>query len=176
MDLPVATITKSNDIDCVNFEAQLIPTGGVSYQWYPLTYISNTHIANPVVNPPIDTKYSVVAKNENSCKTKDSVIVQSNTLNANAAKFEIASAFTPNHDGLNDCFSVKYWGPADFFDISIYDRWGHPVYHSNNLNNCWDGTVNGKPQGSGTYVYKITVSSNCSNGLVHKNGTLVLIR
>ena len=176
LDLPVATITKSNDIDCLNFEAQLVATGGVSYQWYPLTYISNSHIANPVVNPPVDTKYSVVVKNENSCKATDAVIVQSNTLDANTAKFEIAGAFTPNHDGLNDCFSVKYWGPANFFDISIYDRWGYLVYHSNNINNCWDGAVNGRPQAPGTYVYKITVSSNCSNGLVHKKGTLVLIR
>ena len=175
-DVPAVTITKSNDIDCLNFEAQLIASGGMSYQWYPSTYISNTHIPNPVVYPPVDTKYIVVAKNEFSCKTRDSILVQSNTLNADAAKFEIANAFTPNHDGLNDCFSVKYWGPANFFDISIYDRWGYLVYHSNNINNCWDGTIRGAPQASGTYVYKISVSSKCSNGLLYKKGTVVLMR
>ena len=111
----------------------------------------------------------------NSCSNTDSILVRS-TYNPDAVKFEIAGAFTPNHDGINDCFSVKYWGPADFFDMSIYNRWGQVVFHSNNITACWDGTFKGQPQTTGAYIYQISVSSNCSNGVVHKKGTLVLIR
>ena len=91
-------------------------------------------------------------------------------------KFYVPSGFTPNNDGLNDCFSVKYWGPAVAFDMSIYNRWGQLIYYSKNINSCWDGTLNGIPQPVGTYVYRISVLSKCSNGLIYKKGTLVLRR
>ena len=88
----------------------------------------------------------------------------------------VASAFTPNGDGLNDCFGVHYWGPPATFDMMIYDKWGVPVYHSKNINECWDGTYKGKKQGSGTYVYMITATSVCGQDKVFKKGTVVLIR
>ena len=174
-ELPVIIISKSNDVDCINYHAQLIATGGLSYKWSPGTYINNTTIYNPVVNPPADTWYAVEVKGSNNCYNTDSILVKS-AYNPADTKFEIATAFTPNHDGLNDCFSVKYWGFADSFDMSIYDRWGHLVFHSNNINNCWDGTVKGIPQNAGTFVYQINVSSKCTEGILHKKGTLVLIR
>lgn len=173
--LPQISLSKSNDIDCINYQAQLIAQGGVSYTWYPSTYINNTHVNNPTVYPVSDTWYSVIASGENKCTSKDSVLVKSN-YNPEDAKFNIASAFTPNHDGLNDCFSVRYWGPADFFELSIYNRWGQVIFHSNNINACWDGNYKGLPQPAGTYVYQISVSSNCTEGVVHKKGTFVLIR
>jgi len=173
---PTITITKSNDIDCINLQAQLMATGGVNFKWTPDKYITNTGIDNPIVNPPSNTWYYVNVKGENGCKNEDSILVTS-TINADAAVFDVPNAFTPNHDGLNDCFSVKYWGPADYFSIEIYDRWGYLVYHSNNINACWNGTISSKPQPSGTYVYKISVSSKCTNNIiVHKKGTIVLIR
>ncbi|MEP6466981.1 MAG: LamG-like jellyroll fold domain-containing protein [Parafilimonas sp.] len=174
--LPAITVTKSNDVDCINFESQLMATGGISFTWTPDKFITNTQIDNPVVNPSSDTWYFVNVKGENGCKSQDSILVKS-TINSDVAAFIVPNAFTPNHDGLNDCFSVKYWGPADYFDLAIYDRWGYLVYHSNNIKSCWDGTLNGKPQSSGTYVYKISVSSKCTNDVVvHKKGTVVLIR
>ena len=175
-DLPLVTISKSNDIDCINFEAQLIATGGVSYLWSPSTNISSTHVFNPKVTPRTDTRYFVTVRDANGCSTKDSVLVNSTNANANAARFEAATAFTPNHDGLNDCFNVKYWGTADFFDMSIYNRWGQLVFHSNDINKCWDGNFKGLPQPADTYIYKISISSNCSKGLINRKGTVVLIR
>jgi gliding motility-associated-like protein len=175
-DIPAINVTKSNDIDCLNFESQLNATGGINYLWSPSTYISNAFISNPIVNPRVDTKYFVTVSGSNGCKNQDSILVASTIDNADAVKFEIANAFTPNNDGLNDCFSVKYWGPADAFDMSIYNRWGQIVFHSNNVNSCWDGTYRGIPQPVGTYVYIITASTKCSNGVLHKKGTLVLLR
>jgi gliding motility-associated-like protein len=175
-DLPVVTITKSNDIDCINFEAQLTASGGVNYLWSPATNISSIHISNPKVTPRTDTRYFVTVKGTNGCSNKDSVLVNSTNANADAAKFEAATAFTPNHDGLNDCFNVKYWGTADVFDMVIYNRWGQLVFYTNDINKCWDGTFKGSPQATGTYVYVINISSNCSKGLIHRRGTVVLIR
>lgn len=175
-ELPVVTVTKSNDVDCLNYQSQLNATGGIDYSWSPATYISAINIPNPVVNPPADTKYFVTAFGSNGCKNQDSVLVHSSLTNIEAVKFEVANAFTPNNDGVNDCFSVKYWGAANAFDMSIYNRWGQVVFHSNNINNCWDGTYNGIPQPTGTYIYVITATTNCSVGILHKKGTLMLVR
>lgn len=174
--LPVVTVTKSNDIDCLNFESQLNAGGGINYLWSPATYISAINIPNPVVDPPADTKYFVTAFGSNGCKNQDSILVHSSLSNTEAVKFEIANAFTPNNDGVNDCFSVKYWGPADAFEMSIYNRWGQIVFHSNNINNCWDGTYNGMPQPTNAYVYVITATTKCSVAVLHKKGMLMLVR
>ncbi len=63
------------------------------------------------------------------------------------------NAFTPDGDGINETF-----GPAtryiESFEMSIFDRWGHLVYHSEDINKPWDGkTGNGKIV-QGVYVYR----------------------
>lgn len=174
-EAPHITIMKSNDVDCLLPQATLTASGGIQYTWGPATFISNIHINNPVVSPPSDTWYFVNAKGQNGCKHKDSILVRSSFV-IGASPFQVPGAFTPNNDGLNDCFSLRNWGPVDYFDILIYDRWGRLVFHSNNINSCWDGAINGTPQSAGTYVYQIKVSSKCTEGVVSKKGTLVLIR
>jgi len=86
----------------------------------------------------------------------------------------VATAFTPNKDGLNDCFGVTHWPLADDFQLSIYNRWGERIFHTTDLSNCWDGTFKGKEQGAGVYVYMIFATTSC--GPTFKKGTFVLIR
>ncbi|MEZ4722103.1 MAG: gliding motility-associated C-terminal domain-containing protein [Flavobacteriales bacterium] len=51
------------------------------------------------------------------------------------------TSFTPNGDGLNDCFQIMTEGvPFEHFDLTIYDRWGRQVFRSINQHQCWDGT------------------------------------
>ena len=174
-EVPNVTLAKSNDVDCLTPQATLTARGGVQYTWKPATFISNMYINNPVVTPPSDTWYSVNVKDQNGCKSSDSILVKS-SFAVGSLPFQVPGAFTPNNDGLNDCFSLKNWGPVDYFDILIYDRWGYLVFHSSNINSCWDGAVKGVPQGAGTFVYQVKVSSKCTEGVVMKKGTLVLIR
>ena len=170
---PKITISKSNDLDCSQPDAQLNATGGLSYVWQPDTFINNNTIPNPQVSPPSDTWYAVTATASNSCTTTDSVLVKSSI---DKAGFLVASGFTPNGDGLNDCIGVKYWGIPASFNMMIYDKWGMPVYASKNIDECWDGSYKGKKQGSGTYVYFITATNVCGRDKIFRKGTIVLIR
>jgi gliding motility-associated-like protein len=43
-------------------------------------------------------------------------------------------------------------------DVNVYNRWGALVYHSDNYNNDWDGTYQGKPLPDATYYYVIQVT------------------
>lgn len=70
----------------------------------------------------------------------------------------IPNAFTPSKDdNRNDVFNVQGMGfLADSFEMSIYDRWGHIVFKTNDVYKGWDGSVKGGPKAQqGVYIYKI---------------------
>jgi gliding motility-associated-like protein len=66
------------------------------------------------------------------------------------------TAFTPNGDGLNDRF-VPVHGYIPKYEIVILNRNGVVVYRSENIDEGWDGTRNGKPCLPGMYVYKARI-------------------
>jgi gliding motility-associated-like protein len=42
----------------------------------------------------------------------------------------------------------------------IFDRWGMMIFHSNSLQNGWDGSIHGNICQEDTYVYLIQVTDN----------------
>jgi hypothetical protein len=131
---PVVTILKSNDIDCSTPQAQLLATGGSTFSWSPVLNINNANISNPIVYPETDTWFKVMVTN-NGCSSQDSILVKSD-LSKGQANFYVPNAFTPNMDGLNDCFGVPYWSITDEFELSVYNRWGQLVFITNDKMKC----------------------------------------
>jgi gliding motility-associated-like protein len=86
------------------------------------------------------------------------------------------SAFTPNADGKNDLFRMI--GPHSLYDfrLSIYNRWGQLVFTTNDTLNGWDGTLNGKLQPSGTYVWFCEFKKSNAQQTTRVKGTITLIR
>ena len=63
------------------------------------------------------------------------------------------------------------------YELVIYDRAGDIVYHSDNINEAWDGTKNGRICNKGTYMYKIYYSfDHDSDNIMTKKGTVFLFR
>lgn len=167
------TATKLNDVDCFISQAKLQATGGTHYMWQPAATLNNAGIANPVASPVETTTYYVTASNGTACVERDSIQVKIITANATNGYY-LASAFTPNGDGQNDCFRIKDWGGIKTIQFSVYNRWGERIFYSTSPTGCWDGTYNGVPQASGTYVYQVAANTIC--GPVYRKGTIVLIR
>jgi gliding motility-associated-like protein len=86
----------------------------------------------------------------------------------------IPDAFSPNNDGQNDIFYVRGNCIATM-DISIYDRWGNKVFESRNQATGWDGTYNGKPMNTGTYMYSLK-GTQFDGTLLDKRGSITLVR
>lgn len=172
--LPVINIQKSNDIDCTNSTARLSAGGGNTYVWSPVTGLSNNHISNPTVSPRVTTLYTVKVSDGYGCSSVDSMLVSVNLAN-NMNGYNLPNAFTPNQDGLNDCFGIKSWGFVEQLEFSIFNRWGVRVFYTKDPAACWDGTFGNLPQDTGTYVYYITAQSTCGGSFTRK-GTFVLIR
>lgn len=172
---PSINLTKSNDIDCTNPQAQLNASGGSNFSWSPVINISNPMISNPIVFSDQDTWYKVIVTDSKGCTNEDSIFVKSD-FSKGVNDFFVPNAFTPNNDGLNDCFNVRFWGKTEEFEFSIYNRWGELVYSTKNRTACWDGTYKGMKQNAGVFVYQIRAKSACSPTPVYRKGTLVLIR
>lgn len=78
----------------------------------------------------------------------------------------IPTVFTPNNDGQNDLYKIR----TNFqtVNISIYNRWGKPVYSLNgNVEDlAWDGTDqnSGQKVADGVYYYVVKLQGRFDDG------------
>ncbi|MEO7049995.1 MAG: gliding motility-associated C-terminal domain-containing protein [Ferruginibacter sp.] len=171
LPLPTVKAAKSNDLNCTSSSAQLSATGASTYNWTPSSSLDNAGSANPIASPKISTTYIVTGTDANKCMNIDSIqVVKTSTNNV----IYIPNSFTPNHDGLNDCFHVLIQGGLKNFEFFIYDRWGKKVFESNNTGSCWDGRYKNIDSPAGNYVFYFKAITEC--GIIVKKGNVLLIR
>ncbi len=140
----------------------------VNILWTPAEGLSCTDCLQPIAAPTFNTTYYVVITDENGCLAIDSVTVWVDI------DFNVPNAFTPNDDGLNDEFNIQTEMLISYY-IAIYNRWGDLVFTSDDINEGWNGTLNGVLQEIGTYMYVIE-SVTTMNTPITKTGTLTLLR
>ncbi len=172
LPLPSVHATSSNDLTCSLGSSQLNASGAESYTWSPTSGLNNSNVSNPVASPASTTLYHVTGKDNNGCTSSDTVTVKADySMNA---LYLLPNSFTPNGDGLNDCFGVKYWGVITDLNFTIYNRFGKRVFYTNDASKCWDGTYKQQPQDADIFVYTITAKTAC--GIVNRKGSVTLIR
>jgi gliding motility-associated-like protein len=135
---------------------QLNADGATLYTWTPDNgTLSNPNISNPVATP-VDsvTTYTVYGMNPYGCLDSASLTI---TLTYSTPEF-VPSAFTPNHDGLNDLLKVGNLKLSKLVDFRVFNRWGQQIFQTSNPEVGWDGTFNGTPQDIGTYSYMVIIS------------------
>ncbi|MFI5192473.1 MAG: gliding motility-associated C-terminal domain-containing protein, partial [Chitinophagales bacterium] len=170
--LPVITASSSNDIDCLTGIAQLQAGGGAVYNWTPAEALNDPGIDNPVAAIDSTTTFTVNAWDSLGCT--GSAFIKVVVTDYGKASLILPNAFTPNNDGVNDCFGIRKWGNVTIKEFSIYNRWGQKVFDTRNPSECWNGTFHGEMQDSGGYVYVIKAVSFCGN--ITRTGTVMLIR
>ncbi len=170
---PTLILAKDNDIDCVIGTTNLHVSGGAKYYWYPTQSLQYAATANPIATPFSTTMYHVKSYSNQGCYGEDSILVTV-SMGGTDNGYLMPSAFTPNGDGINDCFGVKKWGNTSNLQLNIYNRFGECIFLGTNSNPCWDGTYKGVAQAPGTYVYQVMATTIC--GAIYRKGTVVLIR
>lgn len=172
LPLPIINATKSNDINCSVGSATLHATGGLQYNWLPATALNDITSASPVASPVSTTLYTVQGNAGNGCSNTATVNVVVDF--SGKATYLIPNAFTPNGDGTNDCFKIKYFGLVQELQFTIFNRWGQKVFFTSNAADCWDGRYKGIASQGGNYIYYIKAKTAC--GPVEKKGNILLIR
>ncbi len=84
----------------------------------------------------------------------------------------VPNAFTPNGDGVNDTWDIKFIDSYPNCKVDVYNRWGENVYSSIGYGIPWEGTYKGAVLPSGTYYYVI----NLKNGFKVLSGFVAIIR
>jgi gliding motility-associated-like protein len=169
---PVINARKSNDIDCAFKSATLFASGGNQYVWSPATGLSNPNISSPLATPINTQTYTVLVTNITGCSNTDSVTIFIKKA-ASLARY-MPNAFTPDGNGINDCYGLKNWMYIQKLQFFIFNRYGEQVFAASNPNTCWDGMYKGKPALAGTYVYVIKAQTDC--GTEEQKGSFILMR
>jgi gliding motility-associated-like protein len=98
----------------------------------------------------------------------------------------IPNSFTPDLDGINDVFCIKYHGVRkETFYFNVYDRFSTLVYTTSNItdlecelnSNPWDGThyLSKKELPLGAYIYEMYFQD--FEGWKHQeSGHIIIVR
>jgi gliding motility-associated-like protein len=140
-------------------EGDAIPiqlNGADVYSWSPSTFLSCDNCADPIVSPMADITYELAIE-KGLCKDTLSIsfVEDQNCITGN---IYIPTAFSPNGDGVNDEFKVRYTGQYEG-QIEVYDRWGKLVYQ-NELSQAWDGHYNSLLCPQGVYIYYLSYTTD----------------
>ncbi|MFC2137670.1 PKD domain-containing protein [Bacteroidota bacterium] len=141
----------------------------VNYSWSPDESISCLKCNNPKVNPEKDITYYLTMTDQCYEFTEEFniTVIKDYTL-------VVADAFTPNGDGENDRIYVQGKNIAKLIEFKIYNRWGNMVYNSDEIDDGWDGTYQGRKLKADTYSYFVRAYTT-HNHKVFLKGTFMLI-
>ncbi|MFD0793702.1 gliding motility-associated C-terminal domain-containing protein [Mucilaginibacter litoreus] len=165
-DKPVATIVNKDTIIVLGSTVKLNGKGGKYYHWEPALYLDDTDIPNPVSAPGDDITYQLIVLNDNGCTDTATVKILVRK------QVSIPNTFTPNGDGVNDTWTIRYIDRLPDNQVYIYSRQGSLIRNFRNYSNTWDGTgSNGQPLPAGVYYYVIYLDKN-----TRQSGYITIIR
>ncbi len=138
----------------------------LSYLWTPPSFLSSDTVYSPVSKPVDDIRYTFTVTGEGGCSVSDTIFIK--VLKSP----EIPNAFSPNGDGINDTWDIKYLESYPGATVDVFNRYGQIVFRSFGYNRAWDGRSNGQVLPIGTYYYII----NPKNGKPMYTGSITIIR
>lgn len=138
----------------------------LSYKWNPSTGLDKDDILNPIASPPRDVAYQLTVTTAQGCFATDDVFVHV------LQNPEIPNTFTPNGDGINDEWNIKFLSSYPLATVNVFNRYGGKVYSGTGTSKNWDGKYNGEYVPVGVYYYLI----DPKNGRKTLSGSLTVLR
>jgi gliding motility-associated-like protein len=156
---------------CIGDTLRLSASGGLTYEWFDG---DNALGAGDVMLMQLNGYSHTIrlsGKDEHDCVNTDELLIAAEAC----CTLQMPNAFSPNGDGLNDGFGPVTNGHPEAFRMLIFNRWGHKVFTSQQVDRAWDGTISGSQADAGVYFYEIT--GKCVSGSpLYKRGEFVLVR
>jgi gliding motility-associated-like protein len=113
--------------------------------------------------------YKLTVINECGSKSDEIQVTKGNCV------LSMPDAFTPNNDGLNDIFRVKYPQFIKTFRMRIFNRWGQIIYETTDPLRGWDGRFQGALLPTANFIWIINLTDLNGNTSV-SHGNVILIR
>ncbi len=121
---------------------------------------------NPVFTFESSGSYKVklVAKHVSESRTCVDTAYIDELIEVDTSFIAVPNVFTPNGDGTNDLFVVKFWSMRNI-KISIFNRWGKRIHFWDSgdvrgfentwMETVWDGRISGRFASPGVYYYTV---------------------
>jgi gliding motility-associated-like protein len=84
----------------------------------------------------------------------------------------IPNVFSPNGDGINDVWDIKYLAAYPGATVDVFNRGGQMIFRSQGYTTPWNGTYKGNPLPVGTYYYVI----DPKNGREKISGSITILK
>ncbi len=138
-----------------------------SFEWLPKTGLKNPYSLSPDASPRENTTYTLKINYGFNCsKVIPIEVIVLNTI-------EIPKSFSPNGDGINDNWNIGNILNYPGSKISVYNRYGTPMYQNANNLAAWDGTYKGNLVPVGVYYYVIELKDKYNSVY---NGSITVLR
>ncbi|MBO9204485.1 MULTISPECIES: Kelch repeat-containing protein [Niastella] len=111
------------------------------------TYAWSTGDRTPVARVTQSGTYAVNVTTAQGCEKEFTITVQVIDLN------QVPNTFSPNHDGINDYWTVKALDQYPNAVVQIFNRNGNKVFEAKGPGLKWDGTSGGHELPAGVYYY-----------------------
>jgi gliding motility-associated-like protein len=166
----------SGDLDIFSCETTVLsatPTDG-TYEWSVIGAsdgkIDCETCPSTGVTPPRTMAYVVTYRSPIGCIGKDTALVEVTEINS----YFLATALTPNGDGVNDVVQVHGRG-IDHITFMIFDRIGEKVFETHEIEKGWDGTYLGLPMNSNVFVYRLEIYF-CNGDVKKESGNITILK
>lgn len=149
---PTAVATVSQDTIISGQSTLLTGTtnsNSATFLWQPATSLVCDICQSTNATPDSSTSFLLTVTDVNSgCVGYDTVTV----FVTHEFNIFVATAFSPNLDGINDDLLVHGTGIKSF-TLDVFDRWGMKVFTTSDQKIGWDGNHKDKPVVAGIYTY-----------------------
>ena len=186
----VVTTNPPDTIVFIGDQIQLAAySPGYIYTWVPIgtgfdqNVLSDSNIYNPLLTVFNDQTYKIIATTDAGCAGETLFTVKA----FKGPEIYVPNAFTPDKDGKNDYLRPFPVGIKSITYFKVFNRWGQVVYSWNGASNGpvvfdmmsstigWDGSVSGRPTGTGTFVW-VAEGVTKDGKKITRKGTTTLIR
>jgi PKD repeat protein len=150
---------------------QLNGRGSDLYEWQPPLHLNRNNIANPIAMLDDNFSYQLKAYTAEGCYDLDTINIK---VFKTAPDIFVPNAFRPGGSRNNVLRPIPV-GIATLDYFCVFNRWGQMVYRSYSPEAGWDGSLSGKPQDPGTYVW-MAKGTDYTGKVVMRKGTAILLR
>ncbi len=160
-------------IGCDGFYIDFINSSSndLNYYWlFSDNSQSNELVAEKTLDFNSSVKAQLFVENDLGCQDSSSLNLNSLTFESifNFESFNPPNIFTPNGDGTNDLYDLKFPGRInECVELVIYNKWGEIQFSSTGNNIYWDGYTNtGVPASQGIYYFTLNLKNKSKSGFL----------
>jgi gliding motility-associated-like protein len=160
--LPLGAIASAGPIASGNMHYMQLTApqvAGGTYAWSTGDHAAVTRVTQ-------SGTYNVTVTTANGCEKDFHITIQLIDLT------KIPNTFSPNHDGINDYWTVKELEQFHNARVQIFNRNGNKVFEAKGPGLKWDGTSNGHALTAGVYFYVLDLK----DGSQPVNGWINLLK